>query len=47
MHGKGIFCYSSGEYLEGNFLMNHASGPACLTFPDGSYIKGIFHNGKL
>ena len=47
MHGKGLFCYASGEYVEGTFVINYLSGPACLTYPDGSYIKGNFNRGSL
>ena len=47
MHGKGIFCYNTGHHVEGNFSANIVNGPACLTYPDGSFVKGVFTNGEL
>ena len=47
MHGKGIFCYNTGHYIEGNFAANRVDGPACVTFPGGSFLKGLFKKGEL
>jgi len=47
MHGKGIFCYNTGHYIEGTFIANTLEGSACLTYPQGSFLKGAFIKGVL
>ena len=47
MHGKGIYCFNSGIYIEGSFILDRVNGLACLRYPDGSFIKGDFQNGHL
>lgn len=47
MHGKGIFVYNTGHTVEGTFAYDFLEGPACITYPDKSYTKGMFKRGEL
>ena len=47
MHGKGVFCFNTGIYIEGTFISDFVHGPAAIYYPDQSFIEGVFTKGKL
>lgn len=47
MHGEGIFYFSLGGLIYGNFAHNKAEGLCRLVFPNGDSIVGKWNEGKL
>jgi hypothetical protein len=45
-HGEGMYIHIDGSEYRGGWVMDKQHGEGIETWPDKSYYKGKFENGK-